>query len=161
VKRLSQREVDYLVGQIGDLGYGDGRKARRRGQQLLTRDQRMKQALAAAKTADEKRLTPAEREFLQRAVGKGARVLRNGWPVFLVERDGETFAVEVKRGADDISGAQARMFEALERAGIKVYVWNPRRPMSAKPWMRFRPGRLRRLAGTRPAQCQDPDKEAQ
>lgn len=160
-KRLSQRDVDRLVGQIGDLGYGDGPKAQRRGQQLLSRNQRMERALAAAKTADEKRLTAAEREFLERALGRGARVLRNGWPDFLIERDGETFAVEVKRGTDDVSDAQARMFEALERAGIRVYVWNPRRPRSATPWTQFRPGRLRRLAAVAvPAQCQDPDQEA-
>lgn len=137
--------MDRLVLQVGDCGFGYGRKAKRRAAQLQTREERMQAALAAGRTADEKSLKPAEREFLARAMGKDARVLRNGWPDFLVERDGETFAVEVKRGTDDISGAQARMFEALERAGIKVYVWNPRKPEAAVPWRKFRPGRLRGL----------------
>lgn len=154
-KRLGQRQVDKLVKQIGDVGFGYGPKAKRRGALLKSREQRLREALDAAKTADEKRLKPAEREFLERAMGQGARILRNGWPDFLVERDGKTFAVEVKRGADDVSDAQARMFAALERSGIKVYVWNPRRPDIAVPWVRFRPGRLKGLEGTWREECQD------
>lgn len=138
---MRQREVDKLVRQVGDFSFARHGKTRRIKTPLKARvrDERLRQAIAAAETADEKRLNWSERQFLQKAVGKSARVLRNGWPDFLVQRDGKTIAVEVKRGADDLSDTQIRMFDALGLVGIPVYVWNPRRPSVLVPWHKYHP----------------------
>lgn len=71
------------------------------------------------------RVNDREREFMQ-AIGKRAptaKLLRSGWPDFLVEHDGRVYAIEVKAPSDDLSDRQREMFEALERVGIKTYVW--------------------------------------
>lgn len=81
----------------------------------------------------------AEMAFARMALGRDKKPIRNGWPDFLVydELSGGTIGVEVKQGGDDVSPAQARMFQALERAGITVMVWDPERPRALQPWRRF------------------------
>jgi hypothetical protein len=81
----------------------------------------------------------AETAFARLARRRGKRPLRNGWPDFLVidEASGGTIGVEVKRATDEVSAAQARMFEALERSGITVMVWDPDRPLALQPWRRY------------------------
>lgn len=44
------------------------------------------------------------------------------------------FAVEVKAGDNNIQANQGAMFAALERAGVRVFVWNPRQPEWLTPW---------------------------
>jgi hypothetical protein len=142
---MRQRDIDKLVAQIGNpLNLGP--KKRKKAVRLLSREERVHRALTEPSKVDEKSLTPAEGAFLLRALKQGSKVLRNGWPDFLVERDGEVFAVEVKQGPDDLSDAQVRMFAALERVGLKVYVWAPKHSKKAVPWRRFLPNRYRNLA---------------
>ncbi len=62
---------------------------------------------------------------------------RGGAPDFLCELDGCVLGVEVKRGEDKISPSQARMFAALERARVPVFVWDPRMPSALVPWRRY------------------------
>lgn len=84
-------------------------------------------------------MTEAEVAFARMARARGKTPLRNGWPDFLVrdELSGGTIGVEVKYGPDDIRPSQARMFQALERAGITVMVWDPERPRTLQPWRRY------------------------
>ena len=84
-------------------------------------------------------LVRAERDFVSRLLIRHpkARWFRHGWPDFLLEENGKTFAVEVKF-SDGISKRQARMFEALESAGIPVFIWNPRHPNALTPWRSYR-----------------------
>jgi hypothetical protein len=44
---------------------------------------------------------------------KGCRVLRSGWPDFLMIRGRQLFAVEVKSESDEVSAAQRLIFDAL------------------------------------------------
>jgi hypothetical protein len=85
---------------------------------------------------DESKLTDAERAFCAIADSRGKRVLRNGWPDFMVldPESGGTMAVEVKTDEDVISAAQARMFEALEDYSIRVMIWCPTCPGKLTPW---------------------------
>lgn len=68
-----------------------------------------------------------------------ARIIRAGWPDFLLERksDGRLFGVEVKSGGDYIRDTQRTCFEALERGGVPVYVWHPREPDKFVLWREF------------------------
>lgn len=88
----------------------------------------------------------AETAFAKMAQYRGKTPIRNGWPDFLVhdELTGGTIGVEVKQGSDGVSEAQARMFAALERAGITVMIWDPARPLALQPWRRYyeRPAEL-------------------
>lgn len=79
-----------------------------------------------------------ERAFVLHAERKGATLLRAGWPDYLMLHQGQTIAVEVKRDGYGISRRQARMFEALEAAGVSVYVWNPRRAALLIPWRKYK-----------------------
>lgn len=85
-------------------------------------------------------LGPTERAFLVAILAKkpNARVLRNGWPDFLFEYEGRICGVEVKSETDVVRPAQRAMFAALERAGIKVYVWSPMAADRLAHWRRFR-----------------------
>lgn len=89
----------------------------------------------------------AESAFADRACARGrkTRVLRNGWPDFLIVEDGKTYAVEVKRDSDEIRDAQRRMFTALEAAGIKVFVWSPSKPSALTPWAKWSPRKAERV----------------
>ena len=54
---------------------------------------------------------------------RGFRVLRNGWPDFLVLNKDETrgFALELKKGTDKLSSEQIEMHKALARFGILTF----------------------------------------
>lgn len=114
---MKRRQIDKLTLQITELD-----QARR----------------ARALVVDEGMLTEAERAFVSMADARGKRVLRNGWPDFMVFdlESGGMIAVEVKTDDDSVSPAQARMFEALEEHGLRVMVWSPERPAKLIPWRR-------------------------
>jgi hypothetical protein len=78
-----------------------------------------------------------ELRFVLQAEEKGAKVFRAGWPDFLIEQDGKATLVEVKTNSDMIRPNQARMFAALERLGLKVFIWNPARPDRLAHWRRY------------------------
>lgn len=82
-----------------------------------------------------------ERLFTEHLVVKrpGANAYRAGWPDFLVEHQGRFIGVEVKAGGDVLNPRQRVMFPALERAGIRCYVWHKRTPDKLIPWRRYRP----------------------
>lgn len=56
----------------------------------------------------------------------GYTVYRNGWPDFLVEKDGVFFGVEVKiaryNGGECVSDDQSDMMTALHRAGVPTKI---------------------------------------
>lgn len=83
--------------------------------------------------------TQCELQFVQKAItrGKQVRVLRSGWPDFLVEEEGKFYAVEVKAPGDVIRPSQRRMFTTLEAMGVSVFVWSPKSPDRLQPWRRF------------------------
>ena len=83
----------------------------------------------------------AEEKFLRVALSKGDELLRSGWPDFMLLRDGKFMGVEVKRGSDRVSPSQAKMFAALERIGLAVFVWNPAMPDMLTKWRAYRPRR--------------------
>lgn len=67
----------------------------------------------------------AEFSFGYQADKLGWNLYRHGWPDFLVEREGELFAVEVKQGKDELNERQKATLSALDRAGIPCFVWRP------------------------------------
>jgi hypothetical protein len=89
----------------------------------------------------------SEAAFVSRAEERGVeRILRAGWPDFMVRMDGCWIGVEVKRGGDRVSERQRVMFEALEQAGIRVYVWNPVCPDRLLNWKTYKRRAKSRLA---------------
>lgn len=98
---------------------------------------------------DETKLNAAEQEFCAVADRRGKRLLRNGWPDFMMldPETGGMVAVEVKTDADSVSEAQARMFEALESHGMRVMIWSPERPGTLIHWRKH--DIARRRAGRR------------
>ncbi len=73
----------------------------------------------------------SEQKFVRKAKDKGWRVLKNGWPDFLLFRksvDGqiEIQAVEVKQvhGDDPLRECQKLMLSLLTILGIPCYVWS-------------------------------------
>jgi hypothetical protein len=116
---LTQAKANRLIAQIGDL---------RKGRTTLAR-------YPILGTND------TEGAFLDHLAERkpGASAFRAGWPDFLVEHEGNLFCVEVKSGHDDVRESQRTMFAALDRAGIRTYVWHPRRPLTLTPWRAFRP----------------------
>ena len=105
-----------------------------------------KERRSATLIVDEDKLTPAEQAFCAVAHARGKRLLRNGWPDFLVldPESGGLAAIEVKTDEDEISPAQARMFEALEELGLRVMIWSPERPGKLVFWRRHDLERRRR-----------------
>jgi len=75
-----------------------------------------------------------EKELHRELVKKGYKVLRNGWPDFLVipPNKGKIFAMELKYGRDKVSPDQKKMHKALEEAGLEVRVHQVVPPV-AKP----------------------------
>ena len=63
-----------------------------------------------------------EKEFKEELEAKGYKVLRNGWPDFLVQNpEGRvTYAVELKYGDDKLSAPQKEMHRALRKAGLHI-----------------------------------------
>jgi hypothetical protein len=96
------------------------------------------QALQPSYEDDLAQPNEAETAFAQLASNRGKTPVRNGWPDFLVydELSGGTIGVEVKQGGDPVRPSQARMFAALERAGVTVMVWDPSNPTTLQPWRR-------------------------
>jgi hypothetical protein len=85
----------------------------------------------------------AEKAFLLKAVArktKNVEIFRAGWPDYLMIEDGKIYGVEVKTRPDNVRPRQAKMFTALERAGISVYVWSPEEPNRLLPWRKWRCG---------------------
>lgn len=79
-----------------------------------------------------------ERDFLARAMRKGFEAHRHGWPDFLLEgKDGSFIGVEVKSRGYEVNPVQARTFAALERLGVRVYVWDAREPEKLQPWQNY------------------------
>ncbi len=79
-----------------------------------------------------------EQAFVRRAgVKRIGHLYRAGWPDFLIENGDDLYCVEVKAGTDNMSARQAASFGALERRGIRVYVWNPARPATLTPWRKY------------------------
>ncbi len=84
------------------------------------------------------RVNPTEQLFVQRATTKRlGKVYRCGWPDFLIENGEDLFCVEVKCGVDPIRPRQVATFSALERRGIRVYIWNPSTPTRLIPWAKY------------------------
>lgn len=83
-------------------------------------------------------LTPAERQFVAAAVKRGVKGMhRSGWPDFLVELEsGRSIGVEVKAPGDSLRPNQISMFEALERAGLQVFIWRPKHAERLVHWRR-------------------------
>ncbi len=83
-------------------------------------------------------MNEAEERFRRLMLERGAKVLRSGWPDFLViTAAGSALAVEVKSDGDRMRPAQVRTFEALEAAGLEIRVWWARRPESLMRWREF------------------------
>jgi hypothetical protein len=103
-------------------------------------------------------LVQAERQFIKRATGE---LWRNGWPDFLLKRTGfPLIGVEVKAGEHSVSHAQARMFAALEKVGLKTYIWNPAHPDVLTPWRSYLSKRERLVRKTK-SQLQPQDRRQQ
>lgn len=88
----------------------------------------------------ERSLNRSEAEFYSRVKDSHAlEVHRNGWPDFLLlQRDGRPCGVEIKLSRyDRLSPSQTRMFAALERCGISVFVWTPDNSDKLIPWRKF------------------------
>jgi hypothetical protein len=60
--------------------------------------------------------------FIRESSIPGTLVLKSGWPDFLISREGESFAIEVKRPHEKPSLNQVVMHAALRAAGIPVTV---------------------------------------
>jgi hypothetical protein len=90
-----------------------------------------------------------ESMFAELAQNRGWTAYRSGWPDFLLIRGGKPCFVEVKSLEDQLMPSQARMFQALERTGVSVFVWWANMPDRLIPWRRFR--RLRREYKPTPA----------
>lgn len=72
----------------------------------------------------------AEEIFVERAKTRGWKILRHGWPDYLLFRSTgnkfEFIAVEVKRDFihDKLNGGQRLMLAALVLQGIRCFVWS-------------------------------------
>lgn len=64
------------------------------------------------------------KEFPILARRKGFRIYKQGWPDFLIEKDGKYMGVEIKEG-NKLGEHQWLMHQALEKAGLKVIVITP------------------------------------
>lgn len=86
-----------------------------------------------------RRVTNTEEEFLRAAYRKsGTKVYRDGWPDFLLVRDGKSFGVEIKRNAkDQLRASQVTTFIELETVGLPVFVWSPDNASVLVPWRKF------------------------
>lgn len=70
---------------------------------------------------------PSEQFVADRLKEKGFTVVKDGWPDFLVVKDGEFWLMEVKpdEGHRKLSPSQQRMADALRSVGILVNVVTP------------------------------------
>lgn len=67
-----------------------------------------------------------EAEFCRAALKAGWTVQKRGWPDFLLTRNGDLCAVEVKRNGQGPKRDQEIVMAALESKSIKCYIWTPR-----------------------------------
>lgn len=68
-------------------------------------------------------LNRTEKDFKERVEKIGYQVHRNGWPDFLITRDGKLFClVELKTFGDPVRPEQEAMHTILRAAGVKVHV---------------------------------------
>lgn len=96
-------------------------------------------------------MNTSEVAYLSRLARKKGRAWRSGWPDFLVEQDGRFMFVEVKAGNDKVRPNQYATFSALEAAGLRVFVWNPKNPHALTPFQEYGSSRGAPL----PESCQD------
>ena len=69
----------------------------------------------------------AEHRFKQQAIDKGWKVLKNGWPDYLIYKDNEIAFVEVKDGSDRLRPNQIEMLKLLSKFGLKCFTWRPKK----------------------------------
>lgn len=72
-------------------------------------------------------LSQIEYSFVKERESEGWSVLKDGWPDFLLERNGVFKFVELKRRRDNgchdkLTPRQQKMHEALRRAGFQIEV---------------------------------------
>lgn len=66
-------------------------------------------------------MTGAELKFYKKEMSvPGTKIINSGWPDFLIHRNGEVWAAEVKAGPDKVSKKQQLCHEMLRLAGLKV-----------------------------------------
>jgi len=127
--RAARQRVNRLIAQL-DRDYPAPQKR--------TPEERTAAILAdISKPLDNVGENSAESEFASMARDKGGVVFRSGWPDYLLELPGRTIGVEVKRSSDEIRPNQAKMFAALERAGLHTFIWNPRYRDRLIPWRKY------------------------
>lgn len=95
-----------------------------------------------------------ETKFADMAKSFGYEVQRHGWPDFIIFKDDEIIAVEVKSFRDRLSEKQIKVINLLNKFGIKSRVWWAAKPNKLlevetflkevdKPENRFLPVELR------------------
>lgn len=101
-----------------------------------------------------KNVNASEAAFVEKMKEKDAVLYRAGWPDFFVELPDKTIAVEIKQGSDYVRPNQRRMFAALERVDLPVFVWNPAVPGRLIPWREYDTDSVSRYAGSEsPSDC--------
>jgi hypothetical protein len=132
--RLSQRQVDRICKQMERWKDSNRKELIRRYAETQESGEDPWKPIVYGGSG----LTPAERMFAERAKDKGAALFRHGWPDFIMELPDKTIGVEVKQGDDGVRRNQARMFAALERLQLPVFVWNPDNPDKLTPWRKYK-----------------------
>lgn len=64
------------------------------------------------------KLNKREKKFYQEATKRGYKILRIGWPDFLIIKERDTYGVEVKARGQHRSPKQLTMQNTLELVGI-------------------------------------------
>lgn len=70
-------------------------------------------------------MTEDEEIFEKKFMGDGYRVFKNGWPDFLIFKDGKAKFVEVKGYGDQLSNGQIGVLQILTDIGLSCFIWNP------------------------------------
>jgi hypothetical protein len=86
----------------------------------------------------------------------GSTLLQAGWPHLLLQRksDRHLYAVEVKSDKDRVSKSQSLLFAALQRGGVFVFIWNPKRPTTLSKWSDYNDMFYRQGAEQQPRKSQ-------
>jgi len=66
-----------------------------------------------------------EKHFQIKFKKDGYKILRNGWPDFLLIKDSKISFVEVKGSSDKLRKPQIKMLKVLNHYGLSCYIWNP------------------------------------
>lgn len=151
--RGTRRSPVYRLKWLKRIGYEPPEQPRNQAVESVARKRSRRQIDESPLDLSGDGLVRAEKMFLERAKQKSLTVWRNGWPDFLVDSPvhGGLVAVEVKSESDRLSRRQAAMFSALERVGLRVFVWSPEEPSVLTPWRRFHDRRLERRSVSRAA----------